>query len=56
MEKEVGQIKFTETDDGFRIDIKGKNLKEAISCCGIPMVGMGKMVKIECCPAEKKEE
>ena len=27
MEKEIGQIKFTEIDDGFQIEVKGKSLK-----------------------------
>jgi len=39
MEKEHGQIKFTETDDGFRIEVTGKSLKEAVSCCCLPMFG-----------------
>ncbi len=51
MEKEIGQIKFTETDDGFRVDVKGKNLKEVMACgCGcMPMFGGAKMMKVECC-------
>ena len=50
MEKEMGQIKFTETDDGFRIDVKGSSLKDAVSCGCIPMFGGAKSIKIECCP------
>lgn len=36
MEKERGQIKFIETDDGFRIEVTGKELKGLFSgcCCG----------------------
>jgi hypothetical protein len=30
MEKEKGQIKFTETDEGFRIEATGKDLKDQI--------------------------
>lgn len=58
MEKEIGQIKFTETDDGFRVEVKGKTLKEALSCCGVPAFGIGKMVRMECCPVDggKSEE
>ena len=55
MEKEVGQIKFIETDDGFRIDVKGKSFKEAISCGCIPMFGGVKMMKMECCPTEGRK-
>ncbi|HHI02286.1 MAG: hypothetical protein DRP51_00750 [Candidatus Zixiibacteriota bacterium] len=55
MEKDVGQIKFIETDDGFRIDIKGKSLKEAISCGCIPVFGGTKILKVECCPAEGRK-
>ncbi|MCP4704830.1 MAG: hypothetical protein GY865_09495 [candidate division Zixibacteria bacterium] len=52
MEKELGQVKFTETDDGFRVDVKGKSLKEALACGCMPMFGGAKMMKMECCPTE----
>ena len=54
MEKEIGQIKFTETDDGFRVDVKGTSFKEAMACgCGcMPIFGGAKMMKVECCPTE----
>jgi hypothetical protein len=55
MEKEHGQIKFTETDDGFRIEVTGKKLKDSFSCC-MPMFGAGKMVKMDCCPPEKEKK
>ena len=55
MEKEMGNIKFTETDDGYRIDIQGKDLKEAFGCC-FPMAGMGKGMKIECCATEEEKK
>jgi len=61
MEKETGSIRFIETDDGYRIDVKGKSLKEAMSCCG-PMFGTGaaKMVACcvpaDCCPPEGKKK
>ncbi|MCP4631378.1 MAG: hypothetical protein GY855_00520 [candidate division Zixibacteria bacterium] len=39
MDKEFGNIKITETDDGYKIDIKGKDLKNVLSkCCGNMMV------------------
>ena len=31
METESCTVKFTETDDGFRIDVTGRNLKEVMS-------------------------
>lgn len=56
MEKEVGQIKFTETDDGLRIDIKGKGLKDLCNCgCG-PMMAFGfKGDSADCCLPEDKK-
>ncbi len=35
MEKLIGQIKVTETDSGYRIDVEGKDLKGLFSCCGV---------------------
>ena len=40
MEKEQGQVKFTETEDGFRVDVTGKTLKEAFSCGCLPFAAM----------------
>ena len=58
MEKELGQIKFTETDDGFRVDVQGKSFKEAMECgCGcLPMFGGAQMMKMECCPSGDNKE
>ncbi len=51
MEKECGQIKFTETDDGFRIDVIGKSLKDMCSCgCCMPMFCVPQASKSDCCP------
>jgi hypothetical protein len=62
MEKETGSIKFIETDDGYRVEVKGKSLKEAMSCCG-PMFGGGTARIFACClpadccsPEGKKKE
>jgi hypothetical protein len=56
MEKEIGQIKFSETDNGFKIEITGKSLKDAMgSCCCMPM-GFGVKGKSECCPPEKEDK
>ncbi len=37
MEKELGKVVFTETENGFRIEVAGKSLKEVLSCCHWPM-------------------
>lgn len=55
MAKDLGEIKFSETDDGLRIDIKGKELKEMFSCC-IPIFGGKAGFKADCCQPEGKEE
>jgi hypothetical protein len=55
MEKETGSIRFIETDDGYRVEVKGKDLKDAMNCgCGcMPMFGGAMAQKIVCCaPAE----
>lgn len=56
MEKECEQIKCTETDDGFRIEVIGKNLKEWFSCCCMPNLKSSKESKSECCPSEKEKK
>lgn len=49
MEKEFGNISITETEDGFRVDIKGKDMKAAFSkCCATVMAN--------CCPCPPEEE
>jgi len=48
MEKELGQIKFTETDDGYRVEVRGKSLKDALCCGCIPLFG-GRTVGSDCC-------
>jgi len=54
-EKELGQIRFTETDEGLRIDIKGKNLKDLCGCCCGVMATAVKMKVAGCCEEEDKE-
>ncbi len=54
MEKEMGQIKFTETDDGFRVDVTGKTFKEAFSCGCIPFTGMFSCADSNCDTSEKE--
>ena len=55
MEKECCNVKVTETEDGFQIDVKGENLKEKFetvfkSCCGEEMK---KKVSQFCCGSGK---
>jgi hypothetical protein len=57
LEKEYGNIKITETDEGYRIEVKGKDLKEAFAaCCCMPMSGSGKAMKSGCCEPEKESK
>lgn len=56
MEKEKGQIKFIETDEGYRIEVKGKDLKDILCCCCAPAVVGGKAVKAGCCEPSEKED
>lgn len=56
MEKECGQIKCTETDDGFRIEVTGKNLKDWFSCCCMPILKTSKEDQSGCCPAEGEKK
>ena len=56
MEKEVGQIKFTETDSGLRIEVTGKSLKDLVSCCCMPIIAACQGVKVtksDCCSPEE---
>ena len=56
MEKEFGQIKITETDDGFRIDVSGKSLKEMFSCCCAPMFKAAGETMSNCCNTGSDEK
>lgn len=33
MDKEIGHLKFTKTDEGIRIDLTGDGLKGLFGCC-----------------------
>jgi hypothetical protein len=55
MEKECCNIKFTETDKGYRVDIEGENVKEKIKettdqCCSGDMM---KNIFTSCCGPKK---
>lgn len=54
MEKKRAEIKFTETEDGFRIEATGKNPKDMFSCCCIPVMASAKGARVVCCtPGEE---
>ena len=48
MEKECCQIKVTETDEGYHIDVTGKNVKEGFCC--LPFMQNCPTMKANCCP------
>ena len=52
--KEMAQITITETENGLRVDVKGKSLKELASCC-CPPVGCGAGTSV-CCPPPDQEK
>ncbi|MFC1475499.1 hypothetical protein ACFLQW_00675 [Candidatus Zixiibacteriota bacterium] len=63
MAKEFGEIKITETEDGFQVNIKGKNFKEMFSRCCMPvLVSCGDQAAdccppaTECCPPDKDKK
>jgi hypothetical protein len=53
MEKEIGQFRVVETDDGLRVEIKGEKFKEMFSCCWLPMCCGSKSAN--CCPPDDKK-
>lgn len=54
MEKEVGQVRVVETDDGLRVEIKGEKFKEMFSCCWLPMCCCNSK-NTDCCPPGDKK-
>ena len=50
MDKKNIQFSCTETDNGFRIEVTGISLRDAFSCCCMPMFGAAQMKKVVCCP------
>jgi len=56
MEKECCQVKFIETDNGFKIEVVGKTMKEMkemMSACCIPIACCVPKTSSECCPPSK---
>jgi len=56
MEKEKASVRITETDEGIRIDITGKNLKDLGSCCAKVVSECCSDKEADCCPDEKGKE
>jgi hypothetical protein len=56
MEKVRAQIKCIETDDGFRIEVTGKNLKDENGNCCIPLFCCCQKGSSDCCPPDKSKE
>ena len=49
MDKQIGQIRWIETDDGYRIEISGVKLKEMLSSCScLPLMS--------CCCSSRKDD
>ncbi|MCP4686274.1 MAG: hypothetical protein GY867_12620 [bacterium] len=56
MEKEKASIRITETDEGVRIDIAGKSLKDLGGCCvKVASECCSGKEAADCCPEEKKD-
>jgi len=53
MDKEMGQIKITRTDEGFRIDVTGDTAKLACCCCCTPA---DEKAVSECCPPKEEKK
>ena len=56
MEKEIGQVKIIETDNGLRVDVTGKSLNELLSCCCLQVAGANPAKRSDCCPPEKDKD
>ncbi len=54
MEGKCACIKITETDEGYRIDVTGKEFKEMFACCFQPTKAE-KDSKSGCCAEGEKE-
>ena len=52
MSKQIGQITFTETDDGYKVEVTGKALKEMCKCGCMPFFG-GRAFAVSCCEPDK---
>jgi len=55
MEKEWARVKITETDEGYRVDITGKNLKDLLACC-VKVVKDEPAEGSSCCDSSSSEK
>lgn len=56
MEKETGRITFSETEDGFRVEVTGESLKKALSsCCCMPFFVRAQQDSTDCCSPRRDE-
>lgn len=53
MDRPVGNIKITKTENGFNLDIEGKYLKDLMSSCCF--CGTDDSSKSDCCPTASPE-
>ena len=56
MKEKQTQITLTESEDGFRIEVEGKSLKEMFSCCCLPLVAGRGEFKTDCCSPEEEKK
>ncbi len=56
MSKKFGEIKITETEDGFHVDVKGKKFGQMFSRCCMPVMVNCGCDTSECCPPEKEKK
>ena len=56
MDKEIGRITFTETEEGLRVEASGELVKKAMSegCC-LPLLACMPCVSTECCKPKKEQ-
>jgi len=55
MEAECVQIKITETEEGYRLDVKGKKLKDLLACC-VKVVKDESAEGSNCCESSSNEK
>lgn len=56
MERECARIKITRTEEGCRVDVEGKDLKNLLACC-VKVVKDTSDEGSSCCdPAEEKTD
>lgn len=56
MDKEKYSVKCVEIEGGYKIEIKGPDLKGLSAGCCVPLVVKCGESKSECCPPEEKKD